>query len=373
MHDDVGISALSVVFPAERRNNAFFEARAPHVVDQAKAHTLSSIFAPSETTEKSLIFDEEMMPYLHDPFRGTKERRALAVGETALGLERQALLELLRAADRTPGDIDLLICVSFLPEHPGLGNAAFLANELGMAASVLNLESTCVGAMMALQTAHALVNGGVYRNAAVVVSCTYSRNLDLDDSLAWFLGDGVGAFLVEPRRGCATVLASHTVSTAETCGAFVWEYEQDAPEPRLVVRPGKNNPSKSLRDTAGPNLLRCTEGVLKKAGMHLDDVKFLVVNTPVAWYHRFAARALGIDLERTLSTFEQFGNIGPALTTTNLFYAAHGRHIAAGDVVLLYGFGTVSNASAMLIRWGDVALGPAPIGSGRVGLVARSS
>jgi 3-oxoacyl-[acyl-carrier-protein] synthase-3 len=166
--------------------------------------------------------------------------------------------------------------------------------------------------------------------------------------------------LVERRAGCAEVLASHTVSTAETCGAFVWEYTQDAGGPRLVVRPGKNNPSKSLRDTAGPNLIRCTQGVLEKAGVQLDEVKFLVVNTPVAWYHHFAARALGIDLERTLSTFEQFANIGPALTTTNLFYAAHGRRIAPGDVVLLYAFGTVSNASAMLIRWGDVALGPAP-------------
>jgi 3-oxoacyl-[acyl-carrier-protein] synthase-3 len=45
---------------------------------------------------------------------------------------------------------------------------------------------------------------------------------------------------------------------------------------------------------------------------------------------------------------------------TNLFRAATGERIKRDALVLLYSIGSASSASAAIMRWGDVALGPDP-------------
>ena len=47
----------------------------------------------------------------------------------------------------------------------------------------------------------------------------------------------------------------------------------------------------------------------------------------------------------------------------NLYRAAASGRLKPGDLVLLYTIGSVSSAGALVMRWGDVALG----GLGEVG------
>ena len=357
----VGIRGLSVRFPSEKRTNQYFRQHAAEVVAKAERMALGEIFRPVDTDEVTAVFDEEMRHYLCDPFRGTSERRALGPRETSITLETQAVADCLAAAGRPAEEIDLLISVSFRPQQAGPGNGAFVAQALGMRATVMNLEATCSGASLAIETAAALIRTGTFRNAMIAVSCTYSRDLDLRDSLAWFLGDGAGAILMGELPEGQGLLSFHSISTAPTCGAFVHDLETDeAGRPTYYLRPGSNNPSRALRATAAPNMLECTRSALAKAGATIQDVKFVVVNTPVAWFHTFTARCLGIDPAKTLSTFDRFANTGPVLTSTNLYVAAQRGLIQNGDLVLVYAFGTVSNAIALVMRWGDVALGPPP-------------
>jgi 3-oxoacyl-[acyl-carrier-protein] synthase-3 len=44
----------------------------------------------------------------------------------------------------------------------------------------------------------------------------------------------------------------------------------------------------------------------------------------------------------------------------NLHHSAHAGRIKSGQVVVLYAIGSVSSAGAVVMRWGDVALGPEP-------------
>lgn len=356
----VGIRSLSVSFPSAVRTNDYWRVKYPEVVAQAADRTLARVFTPKDTSPGSRAFDAEMEPFVSDPFRGTVERRVLARGETSIAVEARAVNYALAAAGVSRDHIDAMIVVSFIPDTLGPGDAAYLAKALDLRCPAWNLESGCTGAVVALQNATALVASGAYRSVLVVVSCTYSRMVDEADSLSWFLADGAGAFLVERAPEGEGVLGFKIISSHETCGAFLLDLAKDEHgEPRLNMRPGPDG-SRLIRDTSAPYLRACCEGACDAAGVSLHEIDFFVFNTPVAWHHTFAARALGVDPTRTMTTFPSYANIGPALMPVNLFHSARAGKIDKGDVVLCYAVGSVSTAGAVVMRWGDVALGPPP-------------
>lgn len=355
-----GIQSLAVRFPAGVRTNDYFRERYPAAVAMAEDKTLSRMFSPPDTTSSNYAFDIEMKPYLTDPFRGTVERRVLGPGESARDLELQAAKDALAAAKLQPGDVDALIAASFIPDTLGAGNAAYLCRDLGVKGPGWNLESACSGSVVALQNAAALVRAGEYRRVLVVTSCTYTRMNDEADSLSWFMGDGAGAFVVGSMPDGEGVLGSKIVSTQETCGCFYLELSKDARGEACIRMRAGESAGRVMRDTAAPQLIECCRGAIAAAGLSIEDIAFFVFNTPLAWFASFAARALEIEPERTISMYPSYGNMGPMLVPANLFHAAHSRRIRKGDLVLVYSVGTVSTAGAIVMRWGDVPLGPPP-------------
>lgn len=356
----VGIRAMAVSFPENIRTNDYWRENHPELLARAEEQTLAKLWATEHSTPESREFDEEMQPYVADPFRGTVERRILSPGELPSQLESKAIRDVLAAAELSPRDVDLMIVGSFLPDRIGNGNGPFLARELGFRGAVWNIESACSTTLPALQSACAMVRSGEYRQALVVVSCSYSRVTDPSDTLSWFLGDGAGAWLIgamEPGQG---VLGTKIVHTGESCGA-AWYEPTMTPDGRFraMMRSGKNT-GRLFRDTAKGHLLHCCHAAVQAAGVRLEDIRLFAFNTPTAWYARFGARCLGIDPARTIDVYPLFGNIGPALPTTNLYHAARAQRIREDDLVLVYCIGSVSTAGAVVMRWGDVKLGPPP-------------
>jgi 3-oxoacyl-[acyl-carrier-protein] synthase III len=360
VHNPVGIRSLAVSFPSIIRTNDYYKQNYPELIAKAEKKSLAKLFTPAKSTPSN-EFELEMMPYMSDPFRGTVERRVLGSGESSLTLEYRAAKDALDAAKFSPNDVDLLIVSSLLPEQIGFGNAAFLARELGLGCGAWNLDATCGSTPVALQTACALVQAGAYRNVLVVISCTYSRLVDENDTLSWFFSDGAGAFMVAPLEVNQGILGTKTINTSTLCNQFsvkVKEDEQGNPCLRLQVA---NNTNKVIGETATELLRTCCEGAVDKAGVTLDEIDFFIFNTPTAWFSSFCIGVLGINPERTINLYPLYANIGPTLSLANLYHAAQMGKIRENDLVLMYGFGAASSASASVMRWGDVALGPVPL------------
>ncbi|QRK05042.1 hypothetical protein JQX13_33200 [Archangium violaceum] len=362
MKGGVGIRALALAYPETVRTNDYFRTNHAQVLAEAQQKSLSRVWSPHKTTESARdIFNEEMAPFLDDPFRGTVERRVLGPGESVYSLELRAAREALAAAAMSPGDVELLLCTSLLPQAVGIGDAAFLARDLGLRGTAWNFESACSGALVGLQMACSLVRSGEYRNALVVVGCSYSQNTAETDSLGWTCGDGAAAFLVSAVPEGSGVLGFKSLHTAETCGSLYYEMVAEADQaPRMFL---KANPQagKSLKVVSESSLRASCEGAVRAAGVSLEQIDFFVFNTPLAWYASFCAKMLGVALERTLNTFPLYANVGPVLMPTNLYHAAQAGRIKPGDLVLLYSIGSVSSAGAAVLRWGEVALGPSPV------------
>jgi 3-oxoacyl-[acyl-carrier-protein] synthase III len=355
-----GLRALAVRFPDAVRRNDYWRQRHPEMVQRAEQNFQQLRLWSNEGEGPPLVFDEEMAPYLSDPFRGTVERRVLAPGETARSLELPAARDALAAAGLGPEEVDLLICCSFLPDQLGVGNAAFLAGALGLRGAAWNLETACSSSLVAFQTACALVEAGRHERVLVVVSCTYSRDVTDTDPLSWVVGDGAAAFVVAEVPAGQGLLGCRTLHTADTCGSMSYEIVADPERGQRLHIVASRAAGRMLRDTAEPYLRACCEGAAQAAGVGLGEIDFFVVNTPTAWYASFAARVLGVPAARTISVYPRYGNIGPVLMPANLYHAAAEGRLRAGQLVLLYSIGSVSSASAAVMRLSDLPLGPPP-------------
>ena len=363
MYHPVGISSLAVSFPSVIRTNDYFRKNYPDLIATAEEKGLARAFSPAKPISENQEVDlwtQEMMPYLSDPFRGAIERRVLDCNESSLTLEYRAAYDALAAAKLSPEEVDLMIVASMFPEHIELGNAAFLAGQLGLKGAAWNLDSLCASALVALHNASALVRSGEYRNVLVVTSCTYSRFWDENDTLSFFVGDGAGAFVVSSLKANQGIIGKKIINTKESCGVFYNELTTDAQgKPRMIIRANKNA-SKQMPHLFVKYFRECYQGALDAANVTLDQIDFFVFYTATAWYRNFCVRELNIDPKRTIDIYPQYGNISAASTVATLYHAAQLDKIRPNDLVLVYNHGFVASAAAVVMRWGDVALGPLP-------------
>lgn len=355
VHYPIGIRSLALSLPAIRRTNDYYREKYPELVAQSKEKSLAKLLSFTDSPPSN-EFDLEMMPYLSDPFRGAVERLVLDPGESSLILEERAARDALDAAKLTLEDVDLMLVASVWPERIGFGNAAFLAEKLDLRGAAWNLDGACGSAPMALQTACALVQAGEYRNVLVVISCTYSRFFNEEDTNSWFLSDGAGAFVVSSLETNQGILGAKTIHTGPLCNMLspnLTEDEQGNPQLCMRVNKGAN---KAMRDTAAEFLRICCEGAVAAAGLNFKQIDFFLFNTSTAWFAQFCMRILNIHPERTLNLYPQYANMGPVLTVANLYHAAQLGKIRENDLVLVYGYGAAGVASANVMRWGNVAL-----------------
>ncbi|WP_394845081.1 hypothetical protein LZC95_49515 [Pendulispora brunnea] len=364
-----GLRSLAISFPSILRTNDHFRTAHPEMVAHAEQFSLAKVWGKGEAAAAPTAFDLTMAPYLADPFRGAVERRLRAPGEPALAMELRAARGALDAAKITSDDVDLVLVSSFVGDRFGVGNAAYLAKELQLRAPALNFETACSSSVVGLQMAASLVASDAYKRVLVVVSTSNSVQVVDDDSLGWFVGDGAGALLVERSSASAAdsefgVLGWKTINSIGTNDMFVIHAVLDPKaggdgRTRLCTS-ANENAGAMARDTAEPYLRACVDGALSMASSSVRDVDFWVFNTPNAWYADFCARVLGVEEGRYHSVYPRYANIGAALMPATLYHALHEGRIHPGDVVGLYSVGSSSTASALIMRIGNVALGPYP-------------
>ena len=227
------LRSIGVRLGSEARDNAWYQQHRPAEFAAETERGLARAFQRADGTAASRGFDDAMAAYLSDPFRGARLRHVLAPGETCLGLELAAAQDALDAAGLRAGDLDVILCASWLPERfVAPGDAVFLARALGVEIPAWNLETACSSALALLQVAEGLLAAGSYRRALLVCSSTNSRQTD--DTLGWISSDVAAAAVVEAPVGDEGLLGAMMVYTAATCGVF--ENALEAVDGRGVVR-----------------------------------------------------------------------------------------------------------------------------------------
>jgi 3-oxoacyl-[acyl-carrier-protein] synthase-3 len=349
--------SISAFFPRTVRTNDFFRREHGDVVASAEQRALGKVWNVDQSAGRTLsAFEIEMLPYLSDPFRGTVERRVLAPDEPALSIEVPAARAAMEAANVRPDDVDLLISSSFPSDQVGIGESAFLVRELGLKGAAWNLESACSSAMVGLDVASTLVSAGRHDCVLVTTGCVYSRVTEPSDTLSWTIGDGAAAFVVAAGGEGAEVLGARNVHTAESCGALTYELLARGDDAVMRMRTFPKA-ADALRDIAEQSVGECCTSAAKAAGVSLADIRVFACNAPAAWFSAFIARKLGVERERVVNTYPRYANVGPVLWPAALHEAAREGKLKPGDYVMLYSIGSVASSGAIVLRWGNVAVG----------------
>lgn len=356
------VRAAAVTYGAERRVNDWYVQHRPEVLRSAMDKGLARAFSTADPAGSG--FDARMAPFLADPFRGAKVRYLLGPGETALGLELAAARQALVAARLLASEVDVILCASWLPERfVPPGDAVFIARELGVSAPAYNVETACSSGLACLELAEGLLAVGRYHRVLVVLSSTNSRQTGDDDTLGWISSDVAAALIVERGAGPEGILASYVENTAPTCGVFEHRLvvgADGAPRVRMAVGEGG---SKALRDSTGPELVRraCLRAVAR-ARVALDDIAFFGFSTPLAWYEGLCREALGIPAHKSRDLFPRLANVGAPFPAVHLHHAIAEGRLRPGELAVLFTVGSVSSAGAMVLRVGEVAVAPMPVG-----------
>jgi len=275
-------------------------------------------------------------------------------------MEIRAARGALAAASLEPEAIDLTMVTSFIGDRLGTGNAVYLAASLGLRNPAWNFETACSSSVVGLHTAASLVRSGDYQRILVVVSTSNSVQVTDTDTLGWFVGDGAGAYVVEPAAEEYGLLGWKTINSIETIDMFVIQSVPKAEGGTRFYTVAHPEANRIARETAEPYLRTTVEGALAMAEMSLSEIDYWVFNTPNAWYADFCAQVLGVAKERYHSMYSTYGNIGAALMPTTLYHDLYAGRIRPGNVVALYSIGSTSTSSAVILRVGNIALGPYP-------------
>jgi 3-oxoacyl-[acyl-carrier-protein] synthase III len=346
----VSLRSTAVSFPNRVMHNDHWRTNHPLMVSDVSAHVSNRVWRESETASH---FERAMQAYLRDPFMGAQERRWLRPGELIVEHEEEAARRCLEAAGRSVGDVDLAIVSSVFPDQADVGNAAHLAKRMGLRAAI-NLESMCGSGVVGMTTAAAFIASGHAKRVLVVSSCSYSRVVEENDPLCWANGDGASCVMME-RADDGGVLASHIESSFRTNGAMLTNPElikDGTIAMRMRPQPGAG---KLIGDQTEPLLRAVLDGVTGQA-RSIESIDHFATPAPMAWMDDFIIAAFGIPATKLRTAHARYANTGPVMTPTHLHLALQERRIMAGMQVCLVAIGSTSNAAAMVLRIGDVAV-----------------
>ena len=132
---------------------------------------------------------------------GIRSRAVARPEESSSALGAAAAEQALRAANWTPGDLDVIIGACAIMEQPIPGAACMIQRRLGLGDSgipAFDVNATCLSFLVALDTVALAFAAGRWRRALVVSADIASAALDFSDPEASVIfGDGAAAVALE--------------------------------------------------------------------------------------------------------------------------------------------------------------------------------
>jgi 3-oxoacyl-[acyl-carrier-protein] synthase-3 len=237
-------------------------------------------------------------------------------------------------------DIDLVLLCTSTPDETMPAGASAIQAALGVRGGAVDLNAACSGFVYGLVAADGFLRAGMER-VLLIGSETMSRIVDWGDrSTAILFGDGAGAVVLERGEGPGGVLGFDLGSDGSLRHILRADYggtiEMDGPEVfRRAVR----------------IMVESAERALAHAGVTVDELALFVPHQANSRIITSAADRLGIDVDRTVDILATTGNTSAASIPMGLAEAADAGRLAAGDRVLLIGFGAGMSWASAVIEW----------------------
>jgi 3-oxoacyl-[acyl-carrier-protein] synthase-3 len=352
MTSSVGIRGVALYLPPIERSNDWWPS------DVVARWQSAPRAAPPDRplTAGEALVAAAMREQAADPFQGAVSRHVMPDGMTVLDMAEHAGRLALSRAAAVPGDIDLLLTNTVLPDVL-LGNPACeIHHRLGLPRRCFTLETTAAtySFLMQLSLAHAMIASGQARLALLVQSCGASRSIALEDPISPLFGDGATAVVVGRVRERRGMLAA-----AHHCdGRFPNTLVASVPHGawselgRGVIHVADAVQMRDLLLSTADMLKESIDAVLARSGLTTSDVRFFAMHQGTPWIRKVVQDHAGLGHARWIDTFAQVGYLFAGIQPAALALAERAGLLANDDIVLATGGGTGVTFGSVLMRWG---------------------
>jgi 3-oxoacyl-[acyl-carrier-protein] synthase III len=254
---------------------------------------------------------------------------------------------------------DCIINASTTPLQLIPDSSVFIQKEL-----VLNgipswsVQATCLSFVVALNSAAALIQTGIYKRILIVSAeaGTPWRDLNEPESAALF-GDGAAAVVVEPTPEGEESCLCDWVMTTWPEGADSTEFRgAGTRRPPFICE--ETRPEDYCFHMKGPKIFRfaiprakeAMEVIFKRNNLEVKDIDRLIL-------HQASGKAIeqyvkyGFERERVEKNLDEYGNCISASIPMSLALSDRKGRLKRGDTILIGGTGAGLSVAFALLRW----------------------
>ena len=334
--------------------------------------------------------------------------RHVAIEETCTDLGTQAALRALGLEEggwqREAGAIDaatlgMIICPTLTADTHFPSEAARIRERIGATNAVCyDMSCACSGCVYGLSTADLIMAGAAFarqeaartgtpmrcndvRRVLVVAAERLSKLVDWEERATCILfGDGAGAVVLEWRDEAEAgadapgILSSYMENTDDVdrtlwCdsafasrevpfganGTTAADGTSTTDAPRLAAADAESDPymrmtGQAVFKFATSAMIRCTEEALTRAGLTTDDVTLFTPHQANERIIRYAAKKMGLPMERFQVIIDHVGNVSGASALIALNEALCEGKLQPGDIACMTAFGGGLTAGSCVIR-----------------------
>ena len=269
---------------------------------------------------------------------GIRERRfGGSTGTLAVEAGQQAI----DRAGIDAASVEAVVLATTTPDQVMPATASYVQDALGCSGGAMDVNAACSGFVYALVTGAGLCELGAER-VLVVGADVMSRITDQDDrNTAVLFGDGAGAVVLERVDGPGKLLA--------------WDLGSDGSLRHLLSCDAggftQMNGKEVFRQAVRVMVDSCQK-VIDAAGLRPHDIALLVPHQANVRIVTAACQRLDIPLDHTALVLERTGNTSAGSIPLALADAADAGRLAAGDHVLMCGFGAGMTWASAVLQWG---------------------
>lgn len=278
--------------------------------------------------------------------------RHISTDETAADMALRAAEAALANSGISAADIDLILAASVSGETASPSVSCLIQRGLGITCPAFDLNAACSAFLFLLDTADAFFTRGGYNHILVIGAERMSRIVDWTDrSTAVIFGDGAGAMVLERGGEGEYHPARLTVSGGDEViripqnhgNSPFWTGDNSAP---YIFMDGQNTFKFAVN-----SICRDVKVVTSDAGLTLEDIDWIIPHQANIRILDFAARRLGVPMEKIASNIETTGNTSSASIPIIVDDLWRSGRLRRGQTVVLTAFGGGLASAACVMKW----------------------
>jgi len=300
-------------------------------------------------------------------------------------LGTEAARKALERAGVEPGAVDLVVCATMTPDRYFPGNAPLMQTRLGIPpVACFDIRQQCSGFLYGLQLVDAHVRAGLAQTALLVGTEVHvgfmpwtrenwsylvgeSEVAPTPEEYAWnskfrhlvvLFGDAAAAVVIKAvedggERGVVDQILHADGTDYEKLyvpgtGFRHRPYtspEQFARGDHIPVMDGRY-----VFKMATTNMIEVSRELLRRNGVGIDDVAFVLMHQANKRINEYCQKALGVPDEKVIHNIQRYGNTTAATIPLLWDEIARDGRLKPGDLVLMVAFGAGMTWGGTLVR-----------------------